>query len=54
MDKEIIIKFGEIFLKGENRRKFEKILLDNIKDKISKYRHNRMFYELFPFVFNYG
>ena len=37
MEKEIIIKFGEIFLKGENKRRFEKILLENVKSKISRF-----------------
>ena len=37
MEKEIIIKFGEIFLKGENKYKFEKLLLDDIKNKIEKF-----------------
>ena len=37
MEKEIIIKFGEIFLKGENKYKFEKLLLENIKNKIGKF-----------------
>ena len=37
MKKEILIKFGELFLKGDNRRKFEILLLENIKKKIEKY-----------------
>ena len=37
MEKEILIKFGEIFLKGENKEKFEKTLFDNINQKISKF-----------------
>ena len=37
MKRELLIKFGEIFLKGDNRRKFEISLLDNIKHKISKF-----------------
>ena len=37
MEREIIIKFGEIFLKGENKRRFEKILLENVKSKISRF-----------------
>ena len=37
MKREILIKFGELFLKGENKRKFEISLLDNIKKKIEKY-----------------
>ena len=37
MEREILIKFGEIFLKGENKEKFEKTLFDNINQKISKF-----------------
>lgn len=37
MNREILIKFGEIFLKGENRRKFEISLLENIKRRIKKF-----------------
>ena len=37
MEKEIIIKFGEIFLKGENKYKFEKSLLDDIKNRINRF-----------------
>lgn len=37
MKKEILIKFGEIFLKGENKEKFEKALFDDISQKISKF-----------------
>lgn len=33
----ILIRFGELFLKGRNRHVFEKKLLDNIKSKLSKY-----------------
>jgi len=37
VEREILIKFGEIFLKGENKEKFEKALFDNINQKISKF-----------------
>lgn len=37
MNREIFIKFGEIFLKGDNRRKFEIALLENIKKQINKF-----------------
>ena len=37
MKKEILIKFGEIFLKGENKEKFEKALFDDISQKIGKF-----------------
>ena len=31
MERVILIRFGEIFLKGKNRGYFEKLLKDNIK-----------------------
>ena len=37
MDKVILIRFGEIFLKGRNRGYFEKCLVDNIKSQIKGY-----------------
>lgn len=37
MKKVILIRFGEIFLKGKNRKFFEKALFQNIKDAIKKF-----------------
>lgn len=37
MKKVILIRYGEIFLKGKNRNFFEKALFVNIKEAISKY-----------------
>ena len=37
MKKVILIRFGEIFLKGKNRKFFEKALFQNIKDSIKKF-----------------
>ena len=37
MDKVILIRYGEIFLKGKNFSYFEKKLIDNIENKISKF-----------------
>lgn len=34
MDKVILLRYGEIFLKGNNRKYFEKLLLDDIKKKL--------------------
>jgi len=31
MKKVILIRFGELFLKGKNKHVFEKMLLNNIK-----------------------
>ena len=38
MEKVILLRYGEIYLKGRNRSYFERCLLDNIKDKLSGYR----------------
>ena len=40
MNKVILIRFGELFLKGKNRHIFEKILLDNIDEKLRDYSIN--------------
>ena len=37
MDRVILIRFGEIFLKGKNRGFFEKALFNNIKDALSSF-----------------
>ncbi len=37
MEKVILIRFGEIFLKGKNRGFFEKRLIENIKESLSKF-----------------
>lgn len=37
MDKVIVIRYGEIFLKGKNRGFFEKLLINNIEKKVKKY-----------------
>ena len=44
MEKVIMLRFGEIYLKGKNRSSFEKQLLDNIKHALKglKYELNRM------------
>ena len=34
MERVILIRFGEIFLKGKNRGFFEKALLNNIKKSL--------------------
>ena len=36
MEEVIIIRFGEIFLKGKNKKAFEKLLLKNIKNALFK------------------
>lgn len=37
MEKVVLIRFGEIFLKGKNRGYFEKKLMNNIKETLSKF-----------------
>ena len=37
MRKVILIRFGEIFLKGKNRGYFEKTLVKNIKESLSRF-----------------
>ena len=49
MENVILIRYGEIFLKGKNFGYFEKTLIDNIKEKISEFdcdfiRLNKRFY----------
>ncbi len=40
MERVILIRFGEIFLKGKNRGYFEKCLLSNIKTSLEKFNLN--------------
>ena len=53
MQKVILLRFGEIFLKGKNKSYFEKLLIDNIRSSLSglEYRfvktHNRYYVEDF-------
>lgn len=35
MENTILVRYGELFLKGKNKKYFEKVLIDNIKEKIS-------------------
>lgn len=37
MNKVILLRFGEIYLKGKNKAYFEKVLLGNIKNKLSAF-----------------
>ena len=37
MEKVILIRFGEIFLKGKNRGYFEKVLVENINEHLKKF-----------------
>ena len=39
MEKVIIIRFGEIFLKGKNRDYFESLLIKNIKHSLSEFQY---------------
>lgn len=39
MDRVIIIRYGEIFLKGKNKSYFESLLINNIKQSLKCYSH---------------
>lgn len=39
MDRVIIIRYGEIFLKGKNKSYFESLLINNIKHSLKKFKH---------------
>ena len=38
MNKVLLLKFGELFLKGKNRREFMKLLMNNIRKKLASYQ----------------
>ncbi|HEY8443812.1 MAG TPA: tRNA uracil 4-sulfurtransferase ThiI [Clostridia bacterium] len=40
MEKVIIIRYGEIYLKGDNRSYFERLLAENIKYSLREYKYN--------------
>lgn len=40
MDRVIIIRYGEIFLKGKNKSYFESLLINNIKTALKGYKHD--------------
>lgn len=39
MKKVLLLKFGELFLKGKNKKDFENLLMDNIKAKLSSFKY---------------
>ena len=39
MDRVVIIRYGEIFLKGKNKSYFESLLVNNIKSALKRYKH---------------
>ena len=39
MDRVIIIRYGEIFLKGKNKSYFESLLINNIKHALKSFKH---------------
>jgi len=39
MDRVIILRYGEIFLKGKNKSYFESLLINNIKQSLKGYAH---------------
>ena len=42
MENTILIRYGELFLKGKNKNYFEKTLLNNIKDRIKIFNNARL------------
>ena len=47
MNKVIVLRFGELYLKGKNRSYFEKVLINNIKKSLNEF--NGFFPLLFVF-----
>ena len=47
MEKVILVRFGEIFLKGKNRGFFEKVLVSNIKTALEKCKINKVVEKLY-------
>ena len=43
MKKVLLLKFGELFLKGKNKKDFENLLIDNIKYKLSEFNFKLTF-----------
>lgn len=39
MKKVLLLKFGELFLKGKNKKDFENLLMENIKAKLSSFKY---------------
>ena len=39
MKKVLLLKFGELFLKGKNKKDFENLLIENIKAKLSSFKY---------------
>ena len=37
MDNIIVLRYGELYLKGKNRGFFERLLIGNIKSKLEKF-----------------
>ncbi len=54
MNKVIVIRYSELYLKGKNRNFFERLLIDNIKNSLKgidcKLKFNRSRYEVYDFV----
>ena len=48
MERVILIRFGEIFLKGKNRGYFEKSLFSNIKTSLEKFNLDKP--EIYKYV----
>ena len=54
MEKVIVVRYGEIFLKGKNRRFFENLLKENIQKSLSKIPHKTSYLQTRYFISDYG
>lgn len=53
MEKVILIRFGEIFLKGNNKNYFESVLKKNIKQALKEYEYDFVFSQNRYYIQNY-
>ena len=54
MENVIVIRYGEIFLKGKNRKIFENLLKDNIQNSLKDIPHKFSVKHTRYIVSNYG
>ncbi len=54
MEKVIVVRYGEIFLKGKNRRFFENLLKENIQKSLNGIPHKTNYVQTRYFISDYG
>ena len=54
MEKVIVVRYGEIFLKGKNRKFFENLLKDNIQNSLKLIPHRFSVKHTRYFISEYG